>query len=138
MLQIHLPKRETNKTRLGPMGQFLSRVHDHRRETENAAGGVDEPNSQDMEFVLQQRKGQAIPHKRDKNQILQTQIRMAAHFSTTTYQKTHKETSAQNFPTGIPTSVVEISDCKVNKLQDGPLPPTPRDNTQSFWEFLAT
>jgi hypothetical protein len=58
--------------------------------------------------------------------------------STTTYQKTHEETSVQNFPTGIPTSVVETSECKVNKLQDGPLPPTPRDNMQSFWEFLAT
>ncbi len=58
--------------------------------------------------------------------------------STTTYQKTQEETSAQNFPIWIPTSVVEISECKVNKLQDGPLPPTPRDNTQSFWEFLAT
>jgi hypothetical protein len=59
--------------------------------------------------------------------------------STTTYQKTQEETSTQNFPTRIPTSVVRISECKVNKLQDGPLPPpTPRDNTQSFWEFLAT
>jgi hypothetical protein len=57
---------------------------------------------------------------------------------TTTYQKTHEEISAQNFPTGIPNSVVGISECKVNKLQDSPLPPTPRDNTQSFWEFLAT
>jgi hypothetical protein len=44
---------------------------------------------------------------------------------TKTYQKTHKETSTQNFPTGIPTSVVEISDCKVNKLQNGPLPQPP-------------
>ncbi len=51
------PKRETNKTRLGSMGKFLARVHDHRRETQNAAGGVDKPNSQDMELVLQQRKG---------------------------------------------------------------------------------
>jgi hypothetical protein len=58
--------------------------------------------------------------------------------STTTYQKTHEEASVQNFPTGIPTSVVETSECRVNKLQDGPLPQTPRDNTQSFWEFLAT
>jgi hypothetical protein len=57
---------------------------------------------------------------------------------TSTYQKTHEETSAQNFPTGIPTSVIGISECKVNKLHDGPLPPTPRDSTQSFWEFLAT
>ncbi len=58
--------------------------------------------------------------------------------STTMYQKTHEETSVQNIPTGIPTLVVETSECKVNKLQDGPLPPTPRGNTQSFWEFLAT
>ncbi len=58
--------------------------------------------------------------------------------STTRYQKTHKETSVQNFPTGIPTSVIETSECRVNKLQDG-LPHTiPRDNMQSFWEFLAT
>jgi hypothetical protein len=54
------------------------------------------------------------------------------------YQKTLEETSIQNFPTGIPTSVVETSEYKVNKLQDGPLPPAPRDNTQSLWEFLAT
>jgi hypothetical protein len=54
------------------------------------------------------------------------------------YQKKHEETYAQNFSTGILTSVVGISECKVNKLQDGPLPPTPRDNTQSFWESLAT
>jgi hypothetical protein len=54
------------------------------------------------------------------------------------YQKTQEETSAQKFPTRILTSVVGISECKVNKLQDGPLPPTPRDNTQSFWGFLAT
>jgi hypothetical protein len=57
---------------------------------------------------------------------------------TSTYQKTQKDTSTQNFPTGIPTSVVGISECKVNKLQDSPLPPTPRDNTQSFWEFIPT
>jgi hypothetical protein len=30
-------------------------------------GGWTLPNSQDMELVLQQRKGQAIPHKRDNN-----------------------------------------------------------------------
>ncbi len=53
------------------------------------------------------------------------------------YQKPHEETSAQNFPIGMPTSAIEISDCKVNKLQDSPLPPTPRDNMQSFCEFLA-
>jgi hypothetical protein len=47
--------------------RYTSRVHNHRRETENAAGGVDEPNSQDMGLVLQQRKGQAIPNKRDNN-----------------------------------------------------------------------
>ncbi len=45
---------------------------------------------------------------------------------TSMYQKTHEETSARNFPTWIPTSVVGISECKVNKLQDGPLPPTPQ------------
>jgi hypothetical protein len=58
--------------------------------------------------------------------------------STTTYQKTHKETPVQYFPTGVPTPVVETSECRVNKLQDGPLHTTPRDNMQSFWEFLAT
>ncbi len=51
---------------------------------------------------------------------------------TTTYEKTHEESSAQNLPTGIPTSDVEISECTVNKLQDGLLPPTPRGNRQSF------
>ncbi len=43
LLQIHLPKRETNKTRLGPMGQLLARIHDCRRETENAAVGWTNP-----------------------------------------------------------------------------------------------
>jgi hypothetical protein len=46
--------------------------------------------------------------------------------------------SVQTFPTGIPTSVIIISDSKMNKLQEGPSPlPTPT-NSHSFWEFIST
>jgi hypothetical protein len=57
--------------------------------------------------------------------------------SITTYQLTQEETSIQTFPTGIPTSVIRISDFKMNKLHEGPSPlPAPR-NSHSFWEFTA-
>ncbi len=57
---------------------------------------------------------------------------------TTTYQITHLETSAQIFPAGIPTSVIRISESKMNKLQEGPLPPPTTEDSTPFWEFIDT
>jgi hypothetical protein len=57
---------------------------------------------------------------------------------TTMYQFMQEETCAELYPTGVPTSVITISDIKVNKLQEGPLPlqqPTP---SASFWDVIAT
>jgi hypothetical protein len=99
---------------------------------------VDEPNSQDMELVLQQKKDELYQINGTTIKYSKRKLEWRLTCFTSTYQKTHEKTSAQNFPTGIPTSVVGISECKVNKLQDGPLPPTPRDDMQSFREFLAT
>jgi hypothetical protein len=57
---------------------------------------------------------------------------------TTTYQITHVETSAQIFPTGIPTSIIQISESRMNKLQEGPLPPPTTENSTPFWVFIDT
>jgi hypothetical protein len=54
-----------------------------------------------------------------------------------TYQFMQEETSAELYPTGVSTSVIAISDAKVSKLQEGPLPlqqPTP---SASFWDFIT-
>ncbi len=56
----------------------------------------------------------------------------------TTYQILHVETSAQIFPAGIPTSVIQISESKMNKLQEGPLPPPAIEDSTPCWEFIDT
>jgi hypothetical protein len=98
---------------------------------------VDEPNSEIWNWYYNKERDELYHINGTTIKYFKCKLGWRCTRSTTMYQKTHKETSTQNFPTGIPTSVVEISECKVNKLQDGPLPPTPRDNTQSFWEFLT-
>jgi hypothetical protein len=120
------------------MSQFLAWVHDHRRETENTAGGVDKPTHRIWNWYYNKEKDKLYHINGTTIKYFKCKLGWQHTCSTSTYQKTHKETSAPKIYTGIPASVVGISECKVNKLQDGPLPPTPRDNTQSFWEFLAT
>jgi hypothetical protein len=53
-----------------------------------------------------------------------------------TYQFMQEETSAELYPTGVPTSVITISETKVSKLQEGPLP-TPY-TLCIFWDFITT
>jgi hypothetical protein len=59
-------------------------------------------------------------------------------FLTTTYQITHVEMSAQIFLAGIPTSVIRISESKMNKLHKGPLPPPTTEDSTPFWESIDT
>jgi hypothetical protein len=56
----------------------------------------------------------------------------------TTYKLTHAETSAKISTTGIPTSVIRISDTKMNKLQEGPPPLATTEDRKPFWDFIAT
>ncbi len=48
------------------------------------------------------------------------------------------EMSAQIFPAGIPTSIIRISESKMNKLQEGSLPPPTTEYSTPFWEFIDT
>ncbi len=58
--------------------------------------------------------------------------------SMTTYKLTHAETSAKISTTGIPTSVIRISDTKMNKLHKGPPPLATTEDRKPFWNFIAT
>ncbi len=49
----------------------------------------------------------------------------------------YAKSSAQTCPTGVPTSVINISDSRVNKLQGGPPPLTAKEDPTSFWAFIA-
>jgi hypothetical protein len=57
--------------------------------------------------------------------------------STTTFELKCAKPSAQTCPTRVPTSVINISDYRVNKLQEGPLPLTAKEDPTSFWIFIA-
>jgi hypothetical protein len=56
----------------------------------------------------------------------------------TTFELKCTKPSAQTCPTGVPTSVINISDYRVNKLQEGPPPLTAKEDPTSFWTFIAT
>jgi hypothetical protein len=57
--------------------------------------------------------------------------------STTTFELKCTKPSAQTCPMGVPTSVINISDYRVNKLQEGPPPLTAKKDPTSFWTFIA-
>jgi hypothetical protein len=46
--------------------------------------------------------------------------------------------SAKISTTGIPTSVIRISDTKMNKLQEGLPPLATTEDPKPFWDFIAT
>jgi hypothetical protein len=56
----------------------------------------------------------------------------------TVYELMHVETSAKISTTGIPASVIQISDTKVKKLQEGPPPLATTEDRKPFWDFIAT
>ncbi len=57
--------------------------------------------------------------------------------STTTYQLMQERKSAESYPTGVLTSDIAISETKVNKLQEGPIPLQHPSHSASFWDFIA-
>ncbi len=48
-----------------------------------------------------------------------------------------EETTAESYPTGVPTSVIAISDTKVNKRQEGTFS-IQHPKLSAFWDFIAT
>ena len=58
--------------------------------------------------------------------------------STTTFELKQTSSAAKIDPQALPTSAVHISDSRVNKLQEGPLPIKKVDNSLSIWTFIAS
>ncbi len=58
--------------------------------------------------------------------------------ATSIFLKAQEECIVLELPSGIPTSVIEISATTVTKLQEGPRSPKLTKTSQTFWEFIST
>jgi hypothetical protein len=56
--------------------------------------------------------------------------------STTTFELKQTTSTTKIIPKGVPTLVITISESRVNKLHEGPLPISKADALVSFWTFI--